>query len=794
MIYPAHIRRDENGCVQEVQTVEVHCRNCARLAAQEAPPGMVQTAYLCGLLHDMGKYTLAFARYIEQASRDESVRRGSVNHTFAGARFALERWHTPPSGSLRDLTSELIAFAAGSHHGQFDCIDEDGKDGYQHRQTAADIGYGEAKAAFLSRCATEAELDTLFMAAVEEMAQAMERFRPIAGTDEEMLFQYAMLSRQILSAVIDGDRRDTAEFCLGISIPHQVKEESALWQRCLRKVENRLQSFTDESEINRARRTISDRCKAAAKWGAGIYRLNIPTGGGKTLAALRYALATAAEHEKQRIIFVIPLLSILDQNAKVIREYLDDDRLILEHHSNVIQEKSGDKLDENELLMETWAAPVVITTLVQLLNTLFSGKPSCIRRMAALRDSVIVIDEVQSVPRTMLSPFNMALNYLSAFCGATILLCSATQPCLEQTAHPLLLARPSDLVAYDAALWKAFRRTEIFDKRIPGGYSTEELAAFVSRCADEQGSVLLICNTKAEALGLYRQLRLQPGTFHLSTAMCMEHRLRTLQAIHAALHDHERVVCISTQLVEAGVDFSFGCVIRILAGMDNVVQAAGRCNRNGEHAECGPVYLVNLREERLSRLPEIWQAQKAAESLLADFAENPAAFEGELTSDTAIRAYYRALYAEMDNGGQDYPLPELGTSLLDLLSVNRVFRSRCQTAGAYILGQAFQTAGKRFRVFEDNTTDVLVPFGEGAQLIAALCSDKARWDLVHRGEQLKKAGRYTVCLYQYQLDKLRENGGVYSLCDGTILALQPEFYAEETGLCLEGENEQFLEV
>lgn len=253
MIYPAHFRRDENRCVQEVQTVEVHCRNCARLAAQEAPPGMVQTAYLCGLLHDMGKYTLAFARYIEQASRDESVRRGSVNHTFAGARFALERWHTPPSGSLRDLTSELIAFAAGSHHGQFDCIDEDGKDGYQHRQTAADIGYGEAKAAFLSRCATEAELDTLFMAAVEEMAQAMERFRPIAGTDEEMLFQYAMLSRQILSAVIDGDRRDTAEFCLGISIPHQVKEESALWQRCLRKVENRLQSFTDESEINRAR-------------------------------------------------------------------------------------------------------------------------------------------------------------------------------------------------------------------------------------------------------------------------------------------------------------------------------------------------------------------------------------------------------------------------------------------------------------------------------------------------------------------------------------------------------------
>ena len=138
-----------------------------------------------------------------------------------------------------------------------------------------------SESGLLSRCATEAELDTLFMAAVEEMAQAMERFRPIAGTDEEMLFQHAMLSRQILSAVIDGDRRDTAEFCLGISIPHQVKEESAIWQRCLRKVENRLQSFTDESEINQARRTISDRCKRRPRMGAGIYRLNIPTGEGK---------------------------------------------------------------------------------------------------------------------------------------------------------------------------------------------------------------------------------------------------------------------------------------------------------------------------------------------------------------------------------------------------------------------------------------------------------------------------------------------------------------------------------
>ena len=148
----------------------------------------------------------------------------------------------------------------------------------------------------------------------------------------------------------------------------------------------------------------------------------------------------------------------------------------------------------------------------------------------------------------------------------------------------------------------------------------------------------------------------------------------------------------------------------------------------------------------------------------------------------------------MDRGEQDYPLPELGTSLLDLLSVNQVFRSRCLTDGAYVLGQAFRTAGERFRVFADNTTDVLVPFGEGAGLIADLGSGQAEHNLAYRGEMLKKAGRYSVNLYGYQLEKLREKDGVYALCDGAILVLRPEFYSDETGLCLEGENDRFLEV
>ena len=794
MLYPAHIRDDASG-VPWVQTVECHCRACACYASEAAPPGLEKTAYLCGLLHDMGKYTAAFSAYITQAAQGLTVHRGSVNHTFAGARFALERWHASPSGSIRDMTAELISFAAGSHHGQFDCVGENGEDGYLHRITAPGIGYEEATAAFLKQCAPAEELDVLFEAAVQEISGAMERCRSMVETEQEMLFQMSLLARHLLSAVIDGDRRDTAEFYLGETLA-RPDASADVWAERLSAVEARVLALPSQSAVDPARRQISDRCKASAMRGPGIYRLNVPTGGGKTLTALRYALAVAAQQGKKRIFFVIPLLSVLEQNAAVIRDYLGDDRLILEHHSNLIQEKQDGELDKNELLLESWHAPVVITTLVQLLDTLFAGKTSCIRRMASLRDSILILDEVQSVPRTMLSSFNMAMNYLSGVCGATVVLCSATQPCLERTVHRLRLSQPEDLVPYDAALWQTFRRTHLIDRRRAQGYSVEELADFAAQCGQAEGSLLLVCNTKAEARALFDAVRWRESgqVFHLSTAMCMAHRIQTLASITAALKAGERVFCISTQLVEAGVDVSFGCVIRILAGMDNIVQAAGRCNRSGEREALAPVYIVNLRGEQLSRLREIRQAQQATESLLLSFDRQPEAYGGELTSDQSIRAYYHALYTEMDDGAQDNLFPQVETTQVDLLSVNRVFRRRCATQGNYIMGQAFRTAGEQFHVFESNTVDVLVPFQEGETLIAELRTSRAEHDLGYRGALLKQAKRYTVALYDYQIRQLGETRGIGSLCQGTALALNLGFYSETTGVDLSGDANCFMEV
>ena len=798
MCFHAHFRKDDTGKL-EFQAVAEHCRQCAAYAYRAAPPGLGKTSYLAGLLHDMGKYPEAFQQYIRLLADGENVRRGSVNHTFAGARYALERWHTDTGQSFRNLTSELIAFAAGAHHGQFDCIAPDGADGYRHRLDAEGIGYEQARADFLRDCEDAQTLDRLFDEAAAEVTAAVDRLRPLVRDDGEMLFYLGLIARQTLAAVIEGDRRDTAEYTR-VAVP--AEDAAVDWDGLLAAFETRLATLSGTSDIDRARKAISDCCRAAADRGDGVYRLTVPTGGGKTLATLRYALAAAARGKK-RIFFVIPLLSVLEQNAEVIRNWVGANRLILEHHSNAVRENSGGELDENELLLENWRSPIVITTLVQLLNTLFAGQTSCIRRMGALRDSVIIIDEVQQVPRNLLSQFNLALGYLSGFCGASVVLCSATQPCLEYAEHRLRFADTPELVPPDSTWRQAFRRTEFISRAAPPGFTVDGLADFAAARADERGSLLLICNTRAQARALYTALRKQWGgrLFHLSNAMCMAHRIDTLNQITALLDELQKappgacapLICVSTQLVEAGVNFSFGCVIRVLAGLDNAIQAAGRCNRNGERDELCPVYLVRLRGENLSHLKEIAQSQQAMASVLLEFERNPASFAHGLADEAAVRAYYRTLYAEMKRGAQDYPLPG-GETLLDYLSVNQTGRGHCVAQGDYLLGQAFASAGQAFHVFDDCTTDVLVPFGAGASLIEALGSEQAKYDFSYRLTLFQQTGQFSVSLYQYELDRLLKSGGVYPVCGGAALALREECYSEQTGFTPDGDVNTFLEV
>ena len=779
-MFLAHIRTGEKGAVQQLLTD--HCRNTARYAGScLGGVGLEQAGTLLGLIHDSGKYKQEFQEYM----LDPNGVRGSVNHTFAGTRLLLERYHTSDDGMER-LAAELLAFASGSHHGIFDCVDENKKSGFDYRLTKEHIGYCECVRNFFDQCIPPEELDMLFAASVTELAQVCQRLAENREDYAENSFQIGLLARLLLSALIEGDRRDTAEFMMGIYAKSIPEDMDGLWGACLAHLEEKLSRFSGDTAISKARREISERCRRMAEEKPGLYRLNVPTGGGKTLSSLRYALAHAMKWRKRRIIFTSPLLSILEQNAAVIREYVGNDRIILEHHSNALHTTENGELDQRELAVESWDSPIIITTLVQLLQTLFSGKTTSVRRFQSLCDSVIVIDEVQTVPPRMLTLFNLAMDFLTKICGATVLLCSATQPYLEGTVHPLR-ENVRDVIPNDKLLWEPFRRTVITDA---GEKTLEEITEFAREELAQTQSLLVVCNRKDEAEYLFCRLREEAEmACHLSASMCTAHRRRVLVELRAALEAGRKCLCVATQVIEAGVDISFHRVIRLAAGMDSVIQAAGRCNRHGESAQPVPVYVVSCQGENLGKLREIREAKQATQTLLNGFRRRPERFENDLSSDTAIRAYYERLYQEMPEGYQDYAVERPDTSLFALLSDNlKLYDENVSWAGKYMLNQSFKLAGSRFEVFDGGTRDLIVPYEKGAELIGEL-TGHPNPDAAFFADWVRRTRPYSIAVYEWQIKQLgnavTEYAGAAVLSEG--------FYDADTGLMLKPVNTDFLE-
>ena len=715
-------------------------------------------------------------------------------HTFAGTRYLLQ-YHNQDLNSdpdYRDMVSEMLAYAVGAHHGLFDCVNEDHENGFLHRYQTIPAGDREAIRNFHEQCADEEELNNLFEKSITELTPILEKCDAIAEavSDDELMYLCGLLVRLLTSAVMEGDRRDTAEFMSGAVYPPEADRE--LWQMLLRMTEEKLNTLDSSSPFNAARRKISDICRKSADKPSGVYRLNVPTGGGKTLSALRYALAHAAEHNKKRIILTFPLLSILEQNSDVIKKYIGED-YVLEHHSNVVQDTaSPEKLEEYELLTETWSSPIIVTTLVQLLNTMFDGKTASVRRFHTLTDAVIIIDEVQTVPGKMLTLFNLAISFLAEICNATILLCSATQPCLEKMKHPIR-AQIHDIVPYDPALWKVFRRTDI---RFAGSFRMDEIPAFADEILTDTGSLLIVCNKKSESEFIYHAIK-DSGyhVFHLSASMCMDHRRQTLRDLQNSLNDTGRkTVCVATQIIEAGVDISFGAVIRLTAGLDSIIQSAGRCNRHGESDTIAPVYIVRTLDENLNHLQEIRLAQQSTESLLAAYERAPEKYGSDLSSDESVRYYYNRLFRNQsgtNEGYHDY-LIERKPTLFSLLAENSQWR-KDDGIIPFALHQAFASAGKYFEVFDNDTTDVIVPWCDGEKIIADLASERAEHDMNYVRGLLIGAKNYTVSLYSYQKKKLEEAGVIHPLLEGAVLYLDTQYYDEHTGVQINTEKEVPIE-
>ncbi len=774
-MFVAHISEDGR-----IQTCQDHSRHTAELAGRSLESiGLYGTAYLAGLLHDAGKFTEEFTAYIEKAVLGEA-RRGSIIHSFAGGAYILNRFHGKQKGmiSIQDLTAELIACAIFSHHGLVDLISDNGDCGYEHRKTRQPEYDQCALNAFLQECASEKEIDTMFKQSVQEISEMLQRF-PETENYSENCFYSGFLERLITSAVVAGDREDTSSFMLGTDSEQRTGSDDEIWEKTILNLNRFLDTFPKEGRLQLARRSFSDRCCEFASHPTGIYRLDLPTGSGKTLCTLRFSLNHAKTHRKKRIIYAAPLLSIIEQNADVIRNAVGDESLILEHHSNLAVPEEGDELKRAELLQESWEAPIIVTTMVRLLEILFSGQMTDVRRMQALCDSVLILDEVQSIPPKMLSMFNCAMNFLSNCCHTTVVLCSATQPPFDQARRGLKISheRMADHSLLDRFA-PLFKRTEI---QFGGAMKTAELPLYIKEMRENGNSLLVVCNTKSEASDLFHLLSdSMDNIYHLSAGMCMNHRKKILRELTAELQRKTPLICISTQVIEAGIDISFDTVIRMSAGLDSIVQCAGRCNRNGEHDEPRPVRIVLHTDQKLGPLNEIAAQQNALNDLIAQYHTDPDVFRHDLASDEAVEYYYKSLFRNMKDDTQDYPTNHL--TLFSLLGDNKEYCALNPKYGTYGLNQAFKKAAGLFSVFDENNMSVLVPYEEGAKLIEALQTDRAKYDIGYCKQILTEAKGYSVTVSEKQLNQLRETGMVREILDGSVFIADAGIYDDKTGM------------
>jgi CRISPR-associated endonuclease/helicase Cas3 len=462
-----------------------------------------------------------------------------------------------------------------------------------------------------------------------------------------------------------------------------------------------------------------------------------------------------------RVFYIIPYISILDQNAEEIRKILEDkdeggkylDRVVLEHHSNLTPEEESRR---HNLLAQNWDAPVVLTTQVQFLEALFGAHTRSPRRMHQLANSVIILDEVQKIPINCVHMLNVALRFLVHSCGATIVLCTATQPPLDKidaTYRALTINSDQRIIPNEKELFEKLKRVEVFDERKVGGWSEEEVAELAERQLQEKGSVLIVVNTKKSARALYQAIgdRKIAGVhlYHLSTNMCPAHRLKVLDEIKEKLkpEKEEPVICVSTQLIEAGVDIDFGAVIRYLAGLDSIAQSAGRCNRHGVRPGFGNVWIVNPKDENIEKLKDIVIGREKAQRVLDDFKDKP-----DLIGLEAMAAYYKYYYHERkdemrykvgaDTVGRD-------DDLFNLLSTNTLlveaYQGIHQAAPEVVFPQSFQTASKAFRVIDSPTRGVVVQYKkkgkkddeeDGEELVKDLCGAH---ELEKQYKLLKKA-------------------------------------------------------
>lgn len=718
----AHVRKSDGV----IQTLEDHLLETGELGGHFASAvGLPLCGQVLGLLHDLGKYSARFQKYIrdvmglngeEARAAAEKNDRGKIDHATAGAQYI---WRAYRGKLIPCRLAQILSVVIMSHHsrsGMKDFIDLTGKSPFFKRLSRSDKDTHIDESISNARSSILKEIEDLLQspALVEEFNAAIQGIENMATEVVPRENAFSLLTRYLFSCLLDADRISTSDFESQKVAGFRTVDRSPDWSTLVDSFERYITAeFAQESDIDILRAEISEKCLTASARRENLFTLQVPTGGGKTLASLRFALHRAHNsetHRVDRIIYILPYTSILDQNASKVREILGP-HAVLEHHSNLSEEKDTWR---NRVLSENWDATVVFTTSVQFLNSLFAAGTKTARRMHHLSNAILIFDEIQSLPIKTVHLFNNAIQFLCGQGNTTAVLCTATMPLLQTVNSKLgalSITEENEIIQNKTALFKKLKRTTILDECRPGKWSNAQIAEHALKLREKHQSLLIICNTKNSAQDLFELLEscADIPVVHLSTNMCPAHRRHRIQQIREKLdvEDPQPVICISTQLIEAGVDLDFGCVIRSLAGLDSIVQAAGRCNRHG-YREMGFVNILNFKEEKLGNaLKDIDLAQEVTLRILNEYRDDPSSFDNDLLSEKAMNRFYKYYFYQRAEemtytrkADQGMPPLAQNCSLLSLLSqntesLNEAIRTN-SIAAKLPFKYAFSTAAQAF--------------------------------------------------------------------------------------------------
>lgn len=702
----SHIRQDDDGQWM-IQTNDEHQRGVAELACKFAADfDMAAWGEVVGLLHDKGKEKRAFQEHIMRNSgyRPEVVVNGNKDHAVVGALIAKQLF--PQFHLLMDNV------LMGHHRGLYD------EEECQQKLRETEMP-------------TEIDVQPI----------NIQLPLPRLGGKEDVHH----LVRMLYSSLVDADFLDTESFMS----PEQHRLRVRTWNMrellsLLQRHLAQLSSGAPQTAVNEVRQYVQQQCVAQGAGATGFYSLTVPTGGGKTLASVLWALHHAVAHDLRHIIIGIPYTSIIEQTAQTLKSIFGEEN-VLEHHSNFDYEQIGDRdwRQRMKLATENWDYPIIVTTNVQLFESLFSNKPSQCRKIHNLARSVIILDEVQTLSMECLRPIVDTLNTLHRVFGSSVLFTTASQPILSgkidganYTANFRGLPGIHEIIPREARLHDKLRRVTLQIDESPK--SAEEVASLLAR----HDRVLCIVNTRRDAKEIFEHLPDDGANIHLSRMMCPAHIKQSLQTIKEQLSRTDaRARVVATQLIEAGVDVDFPVVYRQQAGLDSILQAAGRCNREGR------MTLATTHVFALDRaLPPgaISKSNNARLNMVGDF---------DWFSQEAMTEYFRQLHAQYDN------FDKFGCEQL-----------------LYNKQPQYEEIGKSFRLIEDNTTPIIINWGESNALISQLKSGHATYGL------LKKLGQYSVNVRRRDLQQLLQMGAVEQLLEGVYYAPDPRCYDTRLGL------------